>query len=414
MARKGPKAAAKPVVKRHLLVFEFGFRSQTGHHFNNSLSMYKAAPGLGVEITYLAGDTFPNDPAFGTSLVPFFNTDLYRGLNLYPSSAEFDSWLDVNGALAADLKRLPKTLLDQADIILVPAVTQFHMWALCKWIRDVAIPETSAKIFINLMFSPTWTAWDAICESGQQMYAEAIQLVAEQLGKRVFLGSEFEASAREFQAFIDADVHILPHPGLWDDPAPAARRSGGAVRVGYFGYAKREKGFHLVPEIIEAATGYSDTDLRFVVHVNHGGYDAEIIDAEDRLVLLKGPGIRLIEGPMTSERYQAEVEDVDIMLLPYDPALYRGRGSGVFSEAVALGKPMVAPAEAGVGEEMRRGRAAGVAFGRYNADAIGRAVAEAAADIETLSETASQLSAAWREKNSGAGTLRALFQAVDG
>jgi glycosyltransferase involved in cell wall biosynthesis len=414
MARKGSKVAAAVAKKRRLLVFEFGFRSQTGHHFNNSLSMLRAAPGQGVEITYLAGDTFPGDPAFGSALVPFFSADLYRGLNLYPTSAEFDSWLDVNGALAADLKRLPATMLAEADMILVPAVTQFHMWALCKWIRDVAIPQTSARIFINLMFSPTWTAWDAVCESGQQMYADAIRLVSDQLGQRVFLGSEFEASAREFQAFIDADVHILPHPGLWDDHAPVARRSGGAVRVGYFGYAKREKGFHLVPEIIEAALGQSDADLRFVVHVNHGGYDGEIIDAEQRLKRLKGPGVRLIEGPMTSEQYQAEVEDVDIMLLPYDPALYRGRGSGVFSEAVALGKPMVAPDEAGVGEEMRRGRAAGIAFGRYNADAIGRAVAEAAANIDTLSETAFQLSAAWREKNSGAGALKSLITAVRG
>ena len=412
MAPKRSKKLATPARQRRLLVLEFGFRSQTGHHFNNSLSMLRASSQLRTDITFLAGDTFPGDPAFGSTLVPFFSTDLYRGLNLYPSSAEFDSWLDVNGALAADLKRLTGPRLDEADVILVPAVTQFHMWALCKWVREVVIPKTSAKVFINLMFSPTWTAWDSICESGPQMYAEAIALVSDELGKRVFLGSEFEASAREFQDFIDADIHVLPHPGLWDDPVPNNPRTGGSVRVGYFGYAKREKGFHLVPEIIEAATDYAEGDLRFVIHVNHGGYDPSIIDAEARLRDLKGPSVRLIEGPMSTERYQSEVEDVDIMLLPYDPALYRGRGSGVFSEAVALGKPMVAPGEAGVGEEMRCGRATGVAFDAYNADAIGRAVAEAALDIANLSPQATQLSAAWREKNSGAGTLQTLFEVV--
>jgi len=394
-------------------VLDPGFRSLTGHHYNINVALTEAAASMNTEFRILAGESCENMGKLETVTTPYFKTDLYEGASQFPESWEFDSWLHVNAKFRADLARIDARLLDWSNLILVPAVTQFHMLALAQWLRDVLEQRPALKVVIQLMFSPTWTAWDAVCESGEQMYADAFAYLAPYEGTRVFYRSELRSSCREFQHLLSADIGVLPHAGIWRAQKPRMIAAGETPSIGYFGYAKREKGFHLLPDIVrELRRTLSPSDANLIFQINHGGYDPLIEQAEEDLNELAGPGLDLRNGPMSEDDYLDAFDSTHIQLLPYDPVLYRGRGSGVFSEAIGYGKIVVAPRSSGVGEEIAQGRGAGVLFDRHTARDIARALEEAVRRAPELAIQAGRNVEPWRKEHSGQGYLMVIDELV--
>lgn len=403
----------KPQSAKRILVLDPGFRSLTGHHYNINVALVEAAASMNAEFRILAGETCEDVGKLDAVTTPFFRTDLYEGASQFPESWEFDSWLHVNAKFRADLGRIDPDLLAWANLILVPAVTQFHMFALARWLRDTLEQRPDLKAVIQLMFSPTWTAWDAICEAGEQMYADAFAYLAPYEGKQVFYTSELKSSCREFEHMLSSKVSVLPHAGIWRSEQPRKRSSGGATTIGYFGVAKREKGFQLLPDIVrELRRTLSPSDAHLIIQINHGDYDPLIRKADQDLQELAGPGLELRLGPMPEEDYLDAFESADIQLLPYDPLLYRGRGSGVFSEAIGYGKIVVAPKASGVGEEISEGRGAGVLFDRHNAQDVARAVEEAVRRAPELASQARRHAEQWRKLHSGQGYLATIDDLV--
>jgi hypothetical protein len=115
---------------------------------------------------------------------------------------------------------------------------------------------------------------------------------------------------------------------------------------------------------------------------------------------------------MTEHDYLDAFESADIQLLPYDPELYRGRGSGVFSEAIGYGKTVIAPKSSGIGKEITQGHGAGVLFDRYNAQDIARALVMAVRQAPELSAHARSSASQWQKLHSGQGYLAVLDELV--
>ena len=413
-SRAASNSGESALVFERVLVLDPGFRSRTGHHYNNNMALTEAATALGCELKILAGDTLEGARTLEPFVTRHFGSDLYGGANHFQSSWEFDSWLSVNAEFARDLAAIPTDFLDWADLILVPAITQFHALALSRFLAATLQARPRQSAAIQLMFSPTWTAWDAICTSGPQMYEEALELLAPFVGKQVQYFSELPASCAEFEPLVKGRVSVLPHPGIWPKTnsleGDRARQAGlETVRIGYFGYAKREKGFHLLPQILEdVRSQYGSREVSFTIQVNHGNYDAEIVEADTALNAAPASGLTLLKGALSDDVYLREFADSHLILLPYDPELYRGRGSGVFSEAIGFGKVLVAPRSSGVGAEIEAGKGAGVLFDDHTSADIARAVTEAINRFKVLHSSAVGLASEWRLDHSGRSFLRRI------
>jgi hypothetical protein len=92
----------------------------------------------------------------------------------------------------------------------------------------------------------------------------------------------------------------------------------------------------------------------------------------------------------------ARLAEADLLLLPYDPDVYRWRGSGVFADAHHIGIPVVAP------KECAFARPAfddgwGVAMREYDGNNLGIAVLEALDRLASLSASAVQAAGRMRD-----------------
>jgi len=134
------------------------------------------------------------------------------------------------------------------------------------------------------------------------------------------------------------------------NPLPSTGQTSGKrgerLCLGYLGEARIEKGFHVVPFIIEYLLAQDDIrdKVRFFVQTGANPVNEQplVINARDQLERRAKSDEHLsLKGFMSEDEYAAAIEDIDILMLPYGPGDYTRRGSGVATEAVSAAKPLV-------------------------------------------------------------------------
>ncbi len=106
--------------------------------------------------------------------------------------------------------------------------------------------------------------------------------------------------------------------------------------------------------------------------------------------------VHLHYGPLGQEEFLRRLARSDIVLLPYRWQRYAMRASGVFSEALGLGRVVVAPAATVMGDGLAAGQGAGVTFRGFSAAAVAEALIAASDGLPGLSALAQARRAAWR------------------
>ena len=124
---------------------------------------------------------------------------------------------------------------------------------------------------------------------------------------------------------------------------------GSSITFGYFGEARQEKGFHLLPKIIEGLVRrYGPHRVRFLVQTSATRQNDtdQTRAARHELQLLAethkaGGTIMLLDNSPDMSSYYRALAKCDAVLMPYDPSAYSVRGSGVALEGLVLGLPIV-------------------------------------------------------------------------
>jgi glycosyltransferase involved in cell wall biosynthesis len=163
---------------------------------------------------------------------------------------------------------------------------------------------------------------------------------------------------------------VLPVPF---DASPRKGNPEGPVRLGFFGYSKCDKGFHLLPKAIELCQRQG-LDAEFIIQIQHSGWEQRISEADLALRVLKS--VRVVEGVLSSADYAAWTSRIDVMLLPYDPIAFgEARGSGIFTESLAAGRPIIASKGTFAGTSVENNQAEGEVFAPYTSEELAAAIA---------------------------------------
>jgi glycosyltransferase involved in cell wall biosynthesis len=138
----------------------------------------------------------------------------------------------------------------------------------------------------------------------------------------------------------------IPPPVTKVDVAINADNKNGRLEVVYLGAAREEKGFHLLPDVVQqvAAINGAGGDIHFTLQCSPQiiGYMPIIKKAIARLKEQPGELLSLIETQQSMDDYYTTLKSADVVLLCYQSDKYRVRGSGIAVEAVAFGKIVIA------------------------------------------------------------------------
>jgi hypothetical protein len=167
-------------------------------------------------------------------------------------------------------------------------------------------------------------------------------------GGRVHLYTDTEELSEEYERFSGLGFGVLPIP-FRTRFLGASPRQDDSLCVAYFGDVREEKGFHWLPELIEALLNEEggSAGVRFLIQASLREPENEprCKVALDRLKGYSEDVVRLVglDGSLSPEIYYRLVSEADLLLCPYRPETYRSRSSGTLAEAIAAGIPTVVP-----------------------------------------------------------------------
>ncbi|GEP52835.1 glycosyltransferase [Reyranella soli] len=362
------------------LIIDPAVHSLGGHHFNAVQRLQGELAGLGVAAPCLGSAYADRRVVDELACTPTFTKSVYG--RSYATPAEFaDSVEETGRQLAGAMRRS-----GMPDLIILPCCDQVSAMALARQLKRSWLRRP--RVLLWLLYGPHHLQTpDDPAAAGLDGEARAAFAALAASAGGVEAYCETPAMADFFRRLVPFDVGVMPGPGL---PARArvAKAASGPPVISCIGFANRAKGYRLLPQAVPYVLDRHH-DVRFMIHGIVNGSDAEADQPMfDRLAGL-GERVQVHREVLTSGEYLARLAEADLLLLPYDPKVYRRRGSGVFADAHHVGIPVVAPKDCAFAQPAFDG-GWGVGMRGYDGNSLGIAVLEGLDRLEPLAACAAR------------------------
>lgn len=387
---------------RHWHILDPALFGALGHHLSHARAITRELQRRSVPATVYGSARLEPEKLGRLRVKPWFRHSPHTWNSADPVRGEHEDFVRGNRTMAEDLARLDRAQFHRRDLVLFPTVTFNELQGIIAWAAGFQRRQLP-KIVVMLMFPPDWAPLRRTFSNPALYYRAAVDRCPPDLRARLHLCVETPDMAALYAPVLGVAPSVLPMPIAEWEGASAARgialggRVGDEPLVAYLGHSRREKGMHLLPEtaLLLAQQGRR---LRLFVQSSHFG-EEPLVEAERRLAAQ--PSVTLHRGALSRDDYLSVLLGADLVLLPYDAAIYATRGSGVFYEAEAAGAPLVVPE----GTWMARAVADdgnGVAFAGFAPAAIAAGVATALDRLDALRACARAIAERMRREHSAA------------
>ncbi len=165
---------------------------------------------------------------------------------------------------------------------------------------------------------------------------------------RLHLYTDTQELSEEYGQLAGRAFGVLPIP-FRSELIETQSREDGPLRLVFLGDARDEKGFHWLPDLVEAMMDQyvRPGHVRFIFQASPvaASWNAGSCEACNKLRRYDQSHVQLVgtQGPLSPEEYFQLVSQVDVLLCPFDARAYRSRSSGTLAEAIAAGVPAIVP-----------------------------------------------------------------------
>lgn len=227
---------------------------------------------------------------------------------------------------------LKKIRLNENDIIFFPTVCHLELLAMAETINKIQISYAGIHVLFRrpLYNSKNW-AEERKNPFVRDIYNKLMKTKKIKLDKLYFY-TDTEELAKQYNSLDVYKFTVLPIP---HSKTNRHLRIQNTIKIGYLGGARTEKGFCVLPYIVESLSGKS---VEFYIQTN---LDEESDEVKSGVSKLKHfceiySNICLLEE-LSVDEYERYIEQIDILLVLYDSVAYSARSSGIFVEAITGG-----------------------------------------------------------------------------
>jgi glycosyltransferase involved in cell wall biosynthesis len=379
-----------------------GMLNNEGHHASWCRGIVGEVRARGIEVKIMTYAGIDAGLRAELGAIPFFRAFGYGWTDGDPVSGWLNWFESAATVTGADLARLTRIGAD--DLLFFMAGGPPQLQAVLRWLKRFA-PGLSPHVAFDLFMEP---GLDAVSEPGDIAYTvrdprEDARAILFRFAAREFADGDFarlhlvtaeRATSKAYRLLLDQPVGVLPvaHPAT----APLVNRAGRRpITASLLGHQRPEKGSHLIPAVARQLLSECD-DIRVLVH---GVGSAEFSQHQAVLRAMAATDTRLILEERVADEalWRQLLASTDLMLCPYDARRYALRNSGIVSEAIANGIPLVVPAGTALVRVMKEFGAGGVTFTRPIPQAIVGATKRALANFDALAGASWTAAQRWRE-----------------
>lgn len=234
----------------------------------------------------------------------------------------------------AFLKLLAASQLSESDHVLIHTVTESEFLGLAAGLAN----RTPIKPHIHIVLRYDVTE---ACRAAFQNIEDTKAPVS--------FWTDTELLATHYRILGCKAIHVLPIPHGLHLKNKVPRTDHAPLTLSYLGGARGDKGFHRLPGLVAALTRKppSKKHLHFLIQTSFGISREEALMAKTKQALRAFPHnlVTLLETPPDGAEFEKALFATDILLLPYDRAVYERRSSGLLMQALAAGIPAVIPSD---------------------------------------------------------------------
>ena len=362
-----------------------------GHHFTAAAGWAEAAETSGLNIRILAHRGCVAEAIGGVAIEKVFSGSYYH---VAPADQpEALTRLRVMQGDFRDALAKPLMRVGSGDVAVLAHSTLVTLNGVAAWAAGMP-RQRLPRLVAWFVLGPHQEDFLVPFGSTDCLVA-AIDRIRDLFGDRLTLVGSTRDVSRRWEDLVGGVVHFLPFTAL--RPALQARTDHTAsspLSIVWTGHLGSRKGLNLMPALIK------ELDRRGIpIQWTIGGTSYEVASpafAEIAGLAKSRTNVSFTTSPEGLTDYDDFLKSADLVLLPYSPEFYDGRGSGVAEEAELLGLPYVAPKVAFSAEAVSAGAA--VSFEEWTVEGIAEAVIEAVNTFPQLSRCAGNHALRTREQ----------------
>lgn len=389
-------------------------RGYTGHPHQETLGWIDACRRRGVELevfcslraTTAVVDEIAAVPAFDATwedVERFCRRDQFQD-STDPYSQPLTTFMIRQRGIVRGCAIAWASSSERPGLMVFPWADAALMNGVAEWLADVAMDERPSLAFNFAGPEPGWTVdrGDAGATGNFSFFRLAARRLAALAppGRLLFtaVDSRLCQTISRIGQIDCRPAPLLQYYGDFDRAESAPTRSPTQrSTIGLLGHVRSEKGSSLMVDIIDAVCRASPG----------AGFRVQGVDeptTREWAAQLRARGAHVHAefnpGDPTRQDYVQRLASCDLILLPYLSPMYAVRPSGVFADALAMGLPVVAPAETWLADRLAEGWGAGETFGATEPQAIQMATSRALERLPMLKAKAEALKAEWRATHS--------------
>ncbi|HEX3726051.1 MAG TPA: glycosyltransferase [Pirellulales bacterium] len=410
----------------NLIIADETLENFRGHSFEYSRSVYETAAERGYPCTTLTRTCVSTEIADQIAAIPCFTFNIGHTFRL-PLAFRFlprqvylhclglwNQW--VHGRMMLhDLKQAqPQLDLNAETIVIAPTVYFNQIIPFVEWAEQLPVEQCPQfALVLHSSAYPQFTDTD----HWERLYRRAFaRLERSRVVQNFHLFTDAEDLVDEFQDYTRLSVHLAPIPhsgGVVNGHGRShCRDVNQPIRITYLGdSSRRNKGFRFFGGLFHRLRPYFESG-QIVAEIQASLGDSTWQDERLSLARLHDrPGITVHDGPMGTDGYYGLLDRADIVVLPYTTETYHSQTSGVFSEAVAHGKPVVVPRGTWMARQLKK-HAVGVTFIPEDPQSLHEAVVDAIDRYHELSDCAARRAVMWSSRHCVPAYLDTIFKTV--
>jgi len=323
------------------LIVDPALRSMGGHHYNALLTLRRELSDRQMTVRTLGSAFADQNIVDELGVAPTFTRSVY-----WRTDWSHAGFADAVRQTELELRRGQRWQFAPAELIILPCCDQVLALALANYLARRS-RRNLPRVLMWLLYAPDYKkaiddpSISSLFVEYEQAFKALQTVVRDQT--RLTICCETVAMARVYSRLLDVDIAVEPGPNLLSGNGlvhELHERRNGFITVVCVGFANRSKGYRLLPQAIHRVL-QTRKDVRFLIHGTVAGSDCE----EDAALFARlgemGPRVVVRTDVLSQDEYLTWLNQGQVVLLPYDPQVYKTRGSGVFFEATALGIPVV-------------------------------------------------------------------------
>ncbi len=363
------------------IILDPALKNYAGHHLTAAAGWVDACLASGLTPVVLAHKECILDAIETASVEKTFGGHFYHVAPVDQEDAR--TVLRVNQRQFRDAVAGSCMRAQSEDVLVLAHSTLVTLNGIAAWAS--AFPRARLpRLIIWLMMTPEEEDF-ALPFGSTDCLIGAVDRLRAIFGDRLTLTGMTEDVCRRWKELCCEEIALLPFISL--RPALPERKghiAGSPPVIAFIGHLGLRKGLDLIPGII-GELERKGVNVRWMIAGECFDQNSTAF-SEVKSLAKSRRNVSLSKLPAGMEDYGRHLTSADIILLPYCPDTYAGRGSGVAEEAESIGLPYVAPKIAFSAKAVAAGSA--VAFEEWTVGGIAAAITAAVNDLQKLTRAA--------------------------